>query len=392
MQYRVNPKNGDHLSVLGYGCMRFTRKNGAIDQEKAEREMATAITRGINYFDTAYRYPGSEAALGKFLAKGYRKDVFIATKLPQFQVKRAAEFDKYFEEELSRLKTDYIDYYLMHMLTDLGSWQRLKGLGIVDWLEAKKARGAIRNIGFSYHGGVEGFLAILEDYPWDFCQIQYNYMDETGQAGVVGLKAAAKKGIPVMVMEPLRGGRLAGQLPPDAAAILGEGFPGRSPAQSALAWLFNQPEVTVVLSGMNSQEQIAENVAVAEAAIARSLSEADLAVFAAVREAVNAKVKVGCTGCGYCLPCPQGVDIPTSFRCFNAKYADGWLTGFKEYIMCTSLKRQTTAAGKCVGCGKCEKHCPQQLPIRADLAMVKKEMETPLYHLITKIAKRVMRF
>lgn len=392
MQYRVNPKNGDRLSVLGYGCMRFTKKGGVVQQEKAEAEMKYAIEHGVNYFDTAYRYRGNEVALGKFLAKGYRKDVFIATKLPQFQLKTVADADRYFNEELTRLRTDYIDYYLMHMLADFRSWERLKDLGMESWIAGKKESGAIRNIGFSYHGGSAAFMEILDDYPWDFCQIQYNYMDETGQAGVAGLRHAAKKGIPVIIMEPLRGGRLADQIPESAAKVFAAASPRRSPAAFGLRWLFNQPEVTVVLSGMNSMEQIKENIAVAEKTQINALTPADLAVYEQAKEAINSVVKAACTGCGYCMPCPHGVDIPTCFRCYNAKYADGWYKGLKEYFLCTSMKKEVSAASRCSGCGKCEKVCPQHLPIRELLRAVEKEMETPLYRLAKKGADLLMRF
>ena len=229
MRYRVNPKTGDRLSLLGLGCMRFTKKNGAIDQEKAEQVMAHALAQGINYFDTAWLYPGNEAAVGRFLAKGHRDEVVLATKMPQYKVRKTADFDGFFGEELERLQTDYIDYYLMHMLSDFASWQRLKDLGVAAWIEAKKAAGAIRRIGFSYHGGTDGFLRILDDYDWDFCQIQYNYVDERGQAGVDGLKRAAEKGIAVVIMEPLRGGRLADQIPEKAAEVFRKA--GGTPAE-----------------------------------------------------------------------------------------------------------------------------------------------------------------
>jgi hypothetical protein len=372
--------------------MRFSKKSGVVDQEKAEAEMEYAIEHGVNYFDTAYRYRGNEVALGKFLVKGRRKDVFLATKMPQFQLKTIADADRFFNEELSRLQTDYIDYYLMHMLSDFSSWERLKNLGIEEWIAAKKESGAIRNIGFSYHGGTDSFLRILEDYPWDFCQIQYNYMDETGQAGVVGLKHAAKLGIPVIIMEPLRGGRLADQLPDRAAAVFSAASPRRSPADWGLRWLFNQPEVTVVLSGMNSMAQIEENIAVAEETQIHSLTAEEFAVYDQAKEAINSVVKAACTGCGYCMPCPNGVDIPTCLRCYNAKYTDGWFKGLKEYFLCTSMKKEVTAASRCVGCGICEKACPQHLPVRELMASVKKEMETPLYHLAKKAADTLMRF
>ena len=213
MQYRKD-KHGDELSILGYGCMRFSRKGAAVDVDKTEQEILTAWRAGVNYFDTAYIYPGSEAALGEILERnGLRGKVRVATKLPQYLVTNLPSLDRFFGEELSRLRTDYVDYYLMHHLTDVAQWERLKRVGIEDWIAAKKASGAIRNIGFSYHGNTDNFLKILADYDWDFCQIQYNYLDENTQAGVVGLKAAAARGIPVVIMEPLRGGKLVNKLP-----------------------------------------------------------------------------------------------------------------------------------------------------------------------------------
>ena len=392
MQYRINPRNGDRLSLLGYGCMRFTRKNGVIDQEKAEKEMAFALSLGVNYFDTAWRYPGNEVSVGKFLAKGHRKEIFLATKMPQYKLKKEADADRFFNEELERLQTDYIDYYLMHMLSDFRSWERLKALNIREWIAEKKASGAVRQIGFSYHGGTEDFLKILDDYDWDFCQIQYNYIDEHGQAGVEGLKRAAEKGLPVIIMEPLRGGRLADRMPAKAAAVFKAADPSRSPADWGLRWLFDQPEVTVVLSGMNSMNQIGENAAAASETSPHSLSQEELVVYQKVREVLRETVKVPCTGCGYCVPCPHGVDIPTCFHSYNTFAADGWYTGLKEYFMCTTMKQRSGAASACVGCGKCEKNCPQQLPIRRHLAEVKRDMERQPYHAAKKIAHLIMRF
>ena len=392
MQYRINPRNGDRLSVLGYGCMRFTRKNGSIDQEKAEKEMARGLELGINYFDTAWRYPGNEVAVGKFLAKGHREEIFLATKMPQYKLKKESDADRFFHEELERLQTDYIDYYLMHMLSDFRSWERLKSLNIREWIAEKKASGAVRQIGFSYHGGTEDFLKILDDYDWDFCQIQYNYIDEHGQAGAEGLKRAAEKGLPVIIMEPLRGGRLADQMPAKAAAVFKAAEPSRSPADWGLRWLFNQPEVTVVLSGMNSLSQIGENAAAASDTAPHSLGPKEMAVYEKAKEILRQSVKVPCTGCGYCVPCPHGVDIPTCFHSYNTMAADGWFTGLREYFMCTTMKQKSGAASACVGCGKCEKSCPQQLPIRRHLAEVKRDMERLPYHAAKKIAYLIMRF
>ena len=213
MQYRKD-RQGNDISILGYGCMRFSRKGAGIDFDKAEAELLHAIELGVNYFDSAYVYPGSEELLGAVLAKnGVREQVRIATKLPQYLVKTTGAIDRFFDEELRRLQTDYIDYYLMHMVTDVAQWENLQRLGIEDWIAQKKASGAIRQIGFSFHGSTDGFIKVLDAYDWDFCQIQYNYLDEHTQAGRAGLEAAAAKGIPVIIMEPLRGGKLVDLLP-----------------------------------------------------------------------------------------------------------------------------------------------------------------------------------
>ena len=367
MQYRKD-RYGRDLSVLGYGCMRFTRKGGGLDTDKAEREIMAAFRAGVNYYDTAYIYPGSEALLGTVLERnGIREQVNIATKLPQYLVRSAGGAEKTFREELERLRTNYVDYYLMHMLTDLAQWERLKAIGIPDWIREKKASGEIRNIGFSYHGNTENFLKILADYDWDFCQIQYNYLDETTQAGVDGLKAAAAKGIPVIIMEPLRGGKLVNLLPADAKKAIAENGRGWSPAAWAFRWLYNQPEVTVVLSGMNSLEMVAENVATANSARAGDLTEDDFSLLEHVKAAIRSGEKVGCTACRYCMPCPQGVDIPGIFRCYNAMYAEGKMDGRMQFAQTVGMTRRPAFATQCVGCGKCEKHCPQGIPIREKL-------------------------
>ena len=367
MQYRKD-RYGTELSVLGFGCMRFTKKGNALDLDKAEREIMAAYRAGVNYFDTAYIYPGSEELLGTVLARnGIRDKVHVATKLPQYMMRSLAGVEKTFREELNRLQTDHIDYYLMHMLTDVAQWVRLKEMGILDWIREKKDQGIIRNIGFSYHGNTENFLKILEDYDWDFCQIQYNYLDEHTQAGTAGLKAAAEKGIPVIIMEPLRGGKLVQMLPPDAKRLIAEDNRGWSPAAWAFRWLYNQPEVTVVLSGMNSLEMVAENIETADTARPGDLNEADFALLETVKASIRAGEKVGCTACRYCMPCPQGVDIPGIFRCSNAMYSEGKTDGRFQFAQTVGMTRQPAFATQCVGCGKCEKHCPQGIPIREKL-------------------------
>ena len=392
MQYRINPKNGDRLSALGYGCMRFTKKGGFIDQEKAEREMLYALEQGVNYFDTAYTYPGNETALGKFLAKGYRDKIYLATKLPQYLAKTYADFDRFFYEELRRLQTDHIDYYLLHMLADYQGWQRLADMGIEKWIAEKKEKGEIRNIGFSYHGGSAGFIRIIDAYDFDFCQIQFNYMDVHGQAGETGLRYAASKGLPVIIMEPLRGGRLVQGLPARAKEFWASCQPRRSPAEWGLRWIWNYPEVTVILSGMNDVEQIRENCGVCSDAVPGSLSQDTLALFDQARQIIRENTKVPCTGCSYCMPCPAGVDIPTCFNTMNVRQSDGWFTGLREYIMCTSLKAKPTNASKCVKCGRCEQHCPQGIAIRWELEEVARTMEGPAYKVFMAAARKVTKF
>ena len=387
MNYRLD-KYGNPLSVLGYGCMHFPQKLGIIDMEETEKQVMAAIRGGVNYFDTAYIYPGSEAALGQILhSNGVREQVKIATKLPHYLIKSREKMDALFAEELKRLKTDYVDFYLMHMLTDDATWQRLKALGIEEWIAEKKARGQIRQIGFSYHGGPETFCRLVDAYDWDFCQIQYNYMDEHTQAGRRGLQYAAGKGLPVIIMEPLRGGRLVNNLP-EGVKKLFAGHPNSwTPAQWSLRWLWDQPEVTVVLSGMNSLAMIEENMQTASAAAAGDLTQPDQELLQKVVKELNAKIKVGCTGCGYCQPCPAGVDIPGVFAAYNRKYQDGTFRGLKDYFMCTTLRTNATAASGCIGCGKCEQHCPQHIEIRKQLKQVRKEMEGPVYQAGRKIAK-----
>ncbi len=392
MQYR-NDKYGNKISVLGFGCMRFTQKAGRIDFDKAEKEVMAAYEAGVNYFDTAYIYPGSEALMGEIFEKnGIRDKINIATKLPHYMIKSKEGAEKIFKEELKRLKTDYVNYYLMHMLTDVKSWERLKELGVIDWLEEQKASGAIRQIGFSYHGNSDMFCQLIGAYNWDFCLIQYNYLDKHSQAGRTGLQYAASKGIPVMIMEPLRGGRLVNNLPEKAQKLFANYEIKRTPAEWAFRWLWNQPEVTCVLSGMNSIAMVQENVKNASTAQVGEFTEKEHALLEAVVKAINEKMKVGCTGCGYCMPCPKKVDIPGTFSAYNKRYSDGWFTSLREYVMCTVLRKDSTSATNCVGCGKCEQHCPQNIHIRQELKNAKKVLEGPIYKIVKKVVPFIMKY
>ena len=390
MQYRKD-RYGNELSILGYGCMRFSRKGNGIDIAKTEQELMAAYRAGVNYFDSAYIYPGSEAAVGEiFERNGIRGKVNLATKLPQYLIGNQSALDRYFKEELSRLRTDYVDYYLMHHLTDVAMWEKLKTVGILDWIAEKKQSGAIRNIGFSYHGNTDNFLKILNDYDWDFCQIQYNYLDEFAQAGKAGLQAAAKRGIPVMIMEPLRGGKLVNMLPEKAKAAMRESDRGWSPAEWGLRWLYDQPEVTVVLSGMNSLEMVDANCRTASQAEAGSLTEADFATLEKVKAAIREKEKVGCTGCRYCMPCPKGVDIPGTFRCWNTMYTESKSEGRSQFIQTVGLTKEPAFASQCIRCGKCEQHCPQGIPIREKIQEADRDLRPLPYKIAISAARGFM--
>lgn len=392
MQYR-KMKDGTEVSILGYGCMRFTATAGRINLEKAEKEVMLAIENGVNYFDTAYIYGGSEEALGAILERNHCRDkVQIATKLPYYMLKNASSAEKLFQEQLKRLRTDHIDFYLMHMLFDVEVWNRLKSIGMETWIAEKKKTGAIRNIGFSFHGDTDTFKALIDAYDWDFCQIQYNYLDEHTQAGRAGLLYAAEKDIPVVIMEPLRGGRLVEGLPDAAKKAIADYPLKRTPAQWAFHWLWDQPQVTCVLSGMNSMQMVTENIASADEAGIGTFTKADHHLIDILRQKINQNLKVGCTGCGYCMPCPHGVDIPTAFRCYNQTATQKKFSAILEYAQITSLKKDSSAMTQCTKCGACEKHCPQHIEIRKELQNAKKALQ-PFYirallGLVGKLVKR----
>lgn len=338
-----------------------------------------SIEAGVNYFDTAWIYPGSEDALGTIFEKHHvREKVYIATKLPLVMLKNAADFDKYFNQSLTHLKTGYIDYYLLHMITDFEQWTKLKNWGIAEWLAEKKKSGQIRQIGFSFHGSCNDFLKIIDDYDWEMCQIQYNYSDENYQAGVTGLKKAAET-MPVIIMEPLLGGKLAVGLPKEAEAAFKKVNPNLSPAGWALNWIWNQGEAAVLLSGMNEMSQLEENLSLANTARAGMLGEAEMNAYQQALTAINSKYKIRCTGCNYCMPCPKGVNIPACFAAYNAMYSMGYVAGMQQFITSTGfLSERSGSPAQCVRCGKCESHCPQHLPIMENLKQVERGME-PLW-------------
>ena len=393
MQYRNDPRSGDQLSALGFGCMRLPRTAGRIDLDKTEALLRQAVEAGVNYFDTAYVYPGSEEAVGTVLARtGLREKIKLATKLPHKRCQKPEDFERIFTEELHRLQTDHIDFYLIHNIPTLERWERVVALGIKDWIAQKKASGQIRRIGFSFHGTLGDFETVLDAYDWDFCQIQYNYSDENYQAGVAGLRKAYAKGMPVIIMEPLLGGKLATNLPHKARELQVAARPDWSAARWGFSWLWDQPEVTVVLSGMNALDQLADNLATAEVATPGMLNERDKQTIEAVREAFREAYKVPCTGCNYCMPCPHGVSIPGCFAGYNASYANGRIEGFKTYYMSTTVDEagKRSSASACQQCGVCETKCPQHIAIPTELKRVRKYMEPFWSRPILKIMNKLM--
>ncbi|MCL2272798.1 MAG: aldo/keto reductase [Treponema sp.] len=383
MQYRKDKPSGNRLSALGLGCMRFS-----VNKAETERMILAAIKGGVNYFDTAYIYPNSENILGEILAKhNKRKDVYIATKMPVVMCKSGEDFDRFFNEQLQRLQTDYIDYYMLHNITNFAKWEMLKSQGVEQWIADKKKTGKIRRMGFSYHGTCGDFIKILDSCEWEFCLIQYNYYDENFQTGKKGLKAAAAKGISVMIMEPLLGGKLAAGLPKQAVEMFAKTDPSLKPADWAFWWLWNQSEVTVVLSGMNSLQQMEENIRSAD--LFKPLDADKLAVYSDVTALFKKSYKIPCTGCNYCMPCPEGINIPACFSAYNAIYTQGFVTGITLYITSTAITSKTPVSPRnCNECGKCEKQCPQNLPVRKLFKKTSKRFEPLPLRMLFAVIRR----
>jgi uncharacterized protein len=384
MLYRKMEKTGDELSVLGFGCMRLPQKSGTpgegkIDEKRATAQIRYAIDQGVNYIDTAmpYHRGASEPFLGRILRDGYREKVRLATKLPPFLVRAFGDMDRLLATQLDKLGTDHIDYYLLHGLYR-ESWDKMKTMNALGFLEKAKADGRIVNAGFSFHGDLDTFKEIVDAYDWSFCQIQYNFMDECNQAGTEGLKYAASKGLGVVVMEPLRGGHLAGMVPREVESIWKGAEVKRSAAEWALRWVWNHPEVTVVLSGMNDEAHIQENIRIAGEALPDSLTEKELALVSRVEAAYRKLTKAGCTGCRYCMPCPSGVDIPACFQAYDISHMfNGTRWARQTYMVFVSgaLGSDPAYASMCKECGKCLEKCPQHLQIPELLKEVAEEFE-----------------
>lgn len=380
MQYRTFGKTGESVSVLGFGCMRLPVIDGVstqIDDALAIPMIRHAIDEGVNYVDTAYPYHGdgfgksgaSEPFVARALKDGYREKVFLATKLPSWLVETREDMDRLLNEQLQRLETDRIDFYLVHAL-NAGSWSKLMSLGIREFLDAALKDGRIRYAGFSFHDELPVFKEIVDAYDWSFCQIQYNYLDESFQAGKEGLEYAAARNLGISIMEPLRGGRLVKDVPEGVTEAFHSAEVERTPAEWALRWVWNHPEAHVTLSGMGTMEQVVENLRTADSAEAGSLTDSDLSVISRVQD-VFRWTKVSCTGCEYCLPCPVGVDIPGNFKFYNEFYFlnnDNQRNGLKNRY--SGMVASDARASACVECGTCEEHCPQNIAIPQELRQV----------------------
>ena len=364
VKYRKFGKLDWKPSALGFGAMRLPIIDDAskIDEEEAIRMIRYAINHGINYVDTAYPYHrgNSEIVVGKALEDGYRERVKLATKMPTWLVTSKADMDRFLDEQLGKLQTDRIDFYLLHGLRR-SRWPKLRELNVFEWAENAMADGRIGHLGFSFHDDYELFKEIVDSYNWTFCQIQYNYMDTDYQAGTRGLRYAASKGLAVVVMEPIQGGMLAVPPPPEIQAIWDEAEIRRTPAEWALQWVWNHPEVSLALSGMSTMDHVVENVESADRSSPGTLTEAELWLIAQVREKYREYGFIGCTACGYCMPCPEGVNIPQIFELYNGYYRKG---RDREVIgKYAERVPHENRAGRCVRCGRCEDLCPQQLPI-----------------------------
>lgn len=378
MLYRRFGKINEIVSILGFGCMRFPLLPGGdssdIDEEKSIKMVRYAIDNGLNYLDTAYPYHGngmsdkgkSEPFVAKVIKDGYREKVKIATKLPTWLIENREDMDKYLNEQLERLEIDSIDFYLLHALNK-EIWEKLKSLGVDEFLDSAIKKGKIKYAGFSYHDKQEYFNEIIDYYDFSFCQIQFNYLDEDYQAGLKGLKYAYEKDLGIVIMEPLRGGKLTGNLPIEAIELFNNEDGNKTPAEWALRWVWNHPEVSIILSGMSTMEQVIENINIAKDAEFNSLLKTELNTIGKVKDIYKSRIRVNCTACGYCMPCPQGVDIPKNFSVYNNYYV------FEEEIGYEDLEEKS--ASNCVECKICETHCPQSIEISKELKNVRELFE-----------------
>ena len=399
MQYRTMPNSSEKLSALGFGCMRLPTRIGAkgspistINKEEALRLIRLAIDNGVNYLDTAHMYHlgASENFLGEYALKdGYREKVNLATKLPCMFINKKTSIEEIFTKQLAKLQVEYFDYYLLHAL-DGKAWDKMLSFGIVEFMDRIRQQGKARHMGFSFHGTREDFKRIVDAYSFEFAQVQYNILDEHFQAGIEGIEYAHSKGMGIIVMEPLRGGSLVQKIPAQVQKIYDNAPVKRSPAEWALRWIWNNPAITVVLSGMNREDNILENIRVASDALPNSLSPGDLDLIEKARKTYL--LQVGCTGCAYCMPCPAGIDIPSAFKNLNNYHLFSKF-GAKINHMRKAGKQaedgQAHWTTACQDCGACEKKCPQGIRIREVFKQVRRDLEGPGIRAMAKVVGMV---
>lgn len=363
MQYRIFPKTGEKVSLLGTGTMRLPlTAEGQVDRTAAISMIRSSIDQGVNYVDTAYMYHDgeSEKIVGEALKDGYREKVFLADKMPVWLAKDEEKMKALFQEQFERLDVDIIDMYLVHNIT-APVWKRAQKFHLLEFLEEKRQEGKIRHIGFSFHDELTLFKEVVDAWDWDFCQIQLNYMDKEFQAGEEGLRYAAAKGLPVIIMEPLKGGKLTDALPRTVKALWQQADIQRTPAEWAFRWVADHPEVMTILSGMSSQEQLDENLRILSQAEANSLTPKERDIIDQVSAEYNKLIQYSCTACKYCMPCPQKIDIPTVIQFYNEWFLYEGNPKIKaDYPVWVPKGHQ---AGDCISCKACEDHCPQHLPV-----------------------------
>lgn len=372
INYRILGKTGEKVSVLGFGCMRLPVRGGSmkdIDVPETIRMIRYALDQGVNYLDTAYVYHEghSEEVVAKALRDGYREKVLIATKLPVWNVRKQEDLERLLDEQLRNLETDRIDFYLVHSLNRT-YWARLVDLGLLDFLHLAKKKGKVKHLGFSFHDEFEIFTKIVDSFPWSFCQIQYNYLDEDFQAGKKGLEYAARRGLGVVIMEPLRGGALVKGLIPEARERIEHHPGGMKPAEVALRWVWDHPGIGVVLSGMTEMNQVVANIQYADNS-EKPLTSEEHELIRSIREIYQKRRQISCTACKYCLPCPSNVDIPQCFELYNRAHM---LNDVKDARF---WYNRISKASNCTECGQCERHCPQRIAIREKLKQVKELFE-----------------
>lgn len=382
MLYREMGKTGEKVSILGFGCMRLPIKGSydRIDVKKASELLDHALDQDINYLDTAYPYHGfstshggnSEVFLGEYLDESSRRDeIYLATKLPTWLLEETEDMENFLTEQLKRLQTDCIDFYLLHSLKEK-QWFHLEDLGILEFLDEAVADGRIKYTGFSSHDETDFIKEVVDSYNWDMCQIQYNYLDENIQAGKEGLHYAVDKGLGMVIMEPLKGGVLANYVPPEVQEIWDESIVQRKPAEWALRYLWDIPEITVVLSGMNTREQLQENINTANNGLPNSMTPEEKEIMEEVKKIYQGKIAVECSACGYCMPCPSGINIPQCFSYLNqAEMLKEYTEVKNQYYF---MLKETEMAGNCLECGLCEEICSQHIPIREKLKEVTRKM------------------